>query len=350
MSWLSEFSTLFFSLVLALSNGAADVVNQLLPAEPETSFTAIDSDYQAHETIPEILLKNSSYQQASLISSQTGRYFEPSPIEDALVNIYCTQKTSEGIKTTTGSGFFIDPAGVIMTNAHVAQFLLLELVEDEVEAECIVRTGSPATAQYEANLLYISPAWIQKHAALIDAKNPKGTGERDFALLFISAGLENRPLPARFPSLLLNTSPLTPKDIGTTVTLGGYPAEAYIGSTTAKLYSATANSVVSDILTFSENTPDILAIAPSELGQSGVSGGPVVNESNEVIGLISTKGTESEGVTSLRALTISNIDTAIKEESTFTLAESITGQLALRAQLYTSTIATFLAKVLEAEL
>ena len=66
---------------------------------------------------------------------------------EALVNVFCTTKSGGSFKPTTGSGVIIDERGVILTNAHVAQYYLLEdyLVEDFVS--CVIRTDSPASPE-----------------------------------------------------------------------------------------------------------------------------------------------------------------------------------------------------------
>ena len=41
---------------------------------------------------------------------------------DAIVNIFCTTKSGGSFKPITGSGVVIDKRGIILTNAHVAQY------------------------------------------------------------------------------------------------------------------------------------------------------------------------------------------------------------------------------------
>ena len=60
----------------------------------------------------------------------------------ALVNILC-ETSSGSLHPVSGSGVIIDPRGVILTNAHVAQYVLLAS-QPNVGLTCMIRTGSPA--------------------------------------------------------------------------------------------------------------------------------------------------------------------------------------------------------------
>ena len=344
---------------LAFTNMLADEISSLLPTDkPEQNASAqeevverIQSAYGHGGSIPDILVQNASYQQASALGSQSSKPAPTQNPKDALVNVYCTYKTDTQIRTNTGTGFFVSPEGVVMTNAHVAQFLLLEAVHNTGTTKCVLRAGDPAAPLYEANLLYISPAWVQQHANLITEKRPRGTGERDFALLYVTAGINNKPMPQYFPYLALNTNPLSKRTIGDTVTVAGYPAETALAHDAhANLRPQAARTDIVNLYTFDSNTADVIAIGESAVGEFGASGGPILNGKNKVIGLISTKGSPNDGTKSLRGLSLSYINRTMIEESTFDLSRTMSGAIELRARLFTETIATFLSKVLEAEL
>src|SRR3989344_56515 len=120
-----------------------------------------------------------------------------STVEDATVNLYCRLKSGKTVYGTSGSGVFISDRGVILTNAHVAQYFLLAKDTLRVKGECWVRIGSPAKATYTASVLYLSPSWIDANAAGLKKKQPTGTGEGDFALLYVT-GAKSGTIPAQF--------------------------------------------------------------------------------------------------------------------------------------------------------
>ena len=277
-----------------------------------------------------------------------------SAILNALVNIYCQYKTDEYIRTTTGTGFFINQKGVILTNAHVAQFLLLENTEDvKSDIECVIRSGNPAKEKYLAELLYISPTWIFENSDVIVDESPRGTGERDYALLYVSKSTDNTPLPAHFPALPIDTALLSRSTEGSSVFTAGYPAEALMKKgADAELSSVLAETTVGALYTFGSNYADLFSISESPVGEHGASGGPIVNKSiQSTIGLIVTKGDEvTEGERSLRAITLSYIDRTIQDETGFSLAQNMQGDIAYRGLIFKKAMTPFLAKILSDEL
>lgn len=340
---------------LSFTNALASFIESHLPTEEVYVEEApADSDiihlYSFFDTsFPDILLKSAAYQQAALSAApgQTGAT-AADPAE-ALVNIFCTFETSEYIRTTTGTGFFIDPDGIVLTNAHIAQFLLLENTESFGDTECIVRGGNPASPQYYADLLYISPAWVESNAAMVNAAVPMGTGERDYALLYITDSYDDGPLPATFPALAFDAELLPLSVKGDDVTAAGYPATDLLknGPSTA-LYSQVATTSVSELYTFGSNYADVISVRGSVVGAEGASGGPIVSENGAVIGMITTRGNdEVDGEGSLRAITISHINRTIKEETGFTLSENLSGNLPYRAQVFAETLTPFLITLLE---
>src|SRR5690606_21173090 len=142
---------------ISLTNSLAAHIEGVLPAlSQDVSLKTAPLREVSREAIkayaPRILLENADFQQAAVIARTQREEAHAIPadmsskayIEQALVNIYCRYETDTHIRTTTGTGFFVSPSGVILTNAHVAQFLLLEDTSDVVrDTECVIRTGNP---------------------------------------------------------------------------------------------------------------------------------------------------------------------------------------------------------------
>ncbi len=360
MQFLTHILTLVLGTYLAFTNTLAAQIAMLLPSTSHTEIATIHSTKNALATvvsesrfgsIPDILLRNVEYQKAAVIESIDPKT-APATALEALVNIYCTYTTSTYTKTTTGTGFFIDTDGVILTNAHVAQFLLLEGIPGKGKSHCIIRTGNPAKPLYEAALLYISPAWILEHANLINDIAPKGTGERDYALLYVTAGLDKKPMPIVFPTLPFDTNLLTTRAIDTEVFATGYPAESMLREgIDAPLIPKQATTTIAELMTFGSNLVDLFTIKGTVIGEHGSSGGPIVDKEGKAIGIISTKGDDAEyGAGSLRAISLAYINRTIEEETGFPLIHNLGGNLPYRAQIFKETIIPFLQKALAKEL
>lgn len=320
----------FFVLVMALAN----VTTQLPRPAPDTSISSstatvpdlrlppitIPSLSPSTETQPTVVQKK----ETSAASAPTAAppvsapAIVPLPIpappssealdasaatvRAALVNILCYVPSGVGLHSISGSGVFIDSKGIILTNAHIAQYFLLA----DKNADCTIRMGSPAVNTYKAALMYISPAWLHANEKVLTQTLPSGTGEHDFALLAVTKSATNKPLPNTYPSIPLATNP---PGTGTPVVIATYGAQ-FIESSQVQ-YNLSPTVVfgsVKDIFTFAMNTIDVLALGGSAAAQEGSSGGGVANASGYLVGTITTSTvTGTTDTRSLDAITASYI-------------------------------------------
>ena len=215
-------------------------------------------------------------------------------LRSALVNILCFVTVASGLHSISGSGVILDPKGVILTNAHIAQYFLLA----DRGATCTIRTGSPAVNKYEAALIYISSSWLQANSTTLTQSAPSGTGEYDFALLAVTKSITNAALPAAFPAVPLAT---TPPNTATPVVIASYGAQFLETSQIqSSLFPTIVFGSVKDIFTFKVNTIDVLALGGSAAAQEGSSGGGVADARGELVGTITTSTVM--GATDTRAL------------------------------------------------
>lgn len=271
---------------------------------------------------------------------------------EALVNIFCTTKSGGSFKPITGSGVIIDERGVILTNAHVAQYFLLKdyLIEDFVD--CIIRTESPARSRYKAIPIFISPSWIKENANEITQQAPKGTGEDDYALLLITGRTninENLPETFSFISPEYNSGKI---EVGDNVLLAAYPA-GFLGgiSITKDLYIGSTVTQIMEVFTFREGTLDLFSVGGSVVAQQGSSGGAVVGADGKLLGIIVTSSAaENTQNRDLRAITIGHINRSFVKDTGFDLHTLFSGDLKAEANAFNENIAPRLTQLLADEL
>lgn len=269
-------------------------------------------------------------------------------VRGALVNILCTGSGGP-LRPASGSGVVIDPRGVILTNAHVGQFFLLQDYPSPGTIECLIRAGSPARVLYRAKLLYLPAAWISANAHKITQATPTGTGEYDFALLLITERTDpTEKLPANFEYVPANIS--APPSLGEAVLLAGYPAGFLDGATIqTNLFISSAFTSVRELFNFDAGGPvELVSVAGTILSQSGASGGAVVEgKSGSLAGIIVTatlSGTTAER--DLRAITLTHVDRIVRQEIAGGLGGLLSGSLPERAATFAITTAPSLRQAL----
>lgn len=259
-------------------------------------------------------------------------------VSEASVKIECVQKADGYKRIVTGTGFLINARGVILTNAHVAQFLLLKDAPKLGETTCTATIGSANDAGFSIGLLYISPSWLLKHANLIGSTAPKGTGESDFALVYITGKIDGSASDQVFSYLPPATNPLSKSNKHKEVTIMGYPKQD--DKSAPQLIATTT---ITALYTFDSGYADIFALASSSLGHQGASGGPVVDEYGRAIGVITTKDV---GTTVLNAITTAHIDRRLLSETGFDLTSYAMGDINYKAKLFNETISPILQEML----
>lgn len=232
----------------------------------------------------------------------------------ALVNIFCSSSRGT-IRPISGSGVIIDPRGIILTNAHVAQYVLLA-ESGRVTLDCQIRAGAPAATKWSAHVLYLPPVWIQEHASDFRKDRPLGTGEHDYALIYAGTSLDGAARPAALPYL----APDTREAVGFTndpVLAASYPAE-FLGSITnnSNLYPVTSITKIERLYTLDTRSIDVISIGSVIGAQSGSSGGAIANAWGRLIGIITTTSDgETTGERTLRGVTLSYIDRDIAAQT-----------------------------------
>jgi hypothetical protein len=248
------------------------------------------------------------------ISQPTQAEFEAAAtkLRSALVNVLCVSSRKD-VGSISGSGVIVDSKGIILTNAHIAQYFVLE-GDSDLGVSCTIRKGSPATNAYSAKLMFIPTSWVTENADILTKDNPTGTGEYDYAFLAITKSATNAPLPETFPFMPLGAGNLTQ---GEPVVIGGYAAQ-FISSSQiqSSLYPTLVFGFIADIFTFTSSTIDVITISGSAASQEGSSGGGIAEAGGVLGGIVTTSTVEGETATrTLAAITTGYIRRSYQEES-----------------------------------
>ncbi len=272
----------------------------------------------------------------------------------AIVNILCTSTTGGLFEPLSGSGVIIDPRGIILTNAHVAQYLLIQNYRQKNFLNCIARTGSPAVPSYTLKVFYISKKWMEKNYQQITSQKPTGTGENDFALLQITGSTNSDiNLPISYPSISPDSTEMD-IDSGNQVILAGYPA-GFLGGIAIQreLYAVSSVVNIGKLYTFKEGVQelDAFGLGGSPVAQHGSSGGGAISGNGKLLGIIVTS-TDAKMTSDreLDAISIPHINRILSEETGLTLNSLFATDLSVFSKNFDEQTLPTLTKLLTDEL
>jgi hypothetical protein len=259
----------------------------------------------------------------------------------AVVNILCTSAGGGTLRSISGSAVMVDSRGVVLTNAHVAQYFLLRDYPTLNNMDCVIRMGSPAQPLYRATLLYLPPKWVDAHASQLTAEHAQGTGEGDYAFLLITSSTNPAAsLPPTFPAVAMTSASL---DNGVGVLLAAYPAGFLDGTTIQQnLYVTSAFTTVQDLFTFSSTSyVDLVSVGGTVVSQGGSSGGAVMRTQDGTLAALIVTDTDAAttALRDLRAVTLSYIDRNLREQGQGGIVGLLSQNLSAEAAAFASSTA-----------
>jgi len=309
---------------------------KIIEQKEETTNAQINTENVTQPTIPIVLKGVVSFQKIN----ESAR--------ESLVNILCMTDTGGYFNPISGSGVIIDPRGIILTNAHVAQYFLLRDYITKDFIKCSIRMGSPSKPLYVAEPLYISERWITNNSESVTQKNYTENGENDYAFLVITGTTnEDNKLPDYFPYTDYETNN-SETSIGDNVLIAGYPAGFLGGITIQKdLNIVTTIDQIKNFYTFSEKKLDLISLGGTLLAQKGSSGGGVINNENKLMALVvtTTDSTLTEE-RDLRAITLSHINRTLQQEVGADMRTFFSFSPRKTSQTFNETIAPVLKEIL----
>lgn len=302
--------------------------------------------------VPAQMLPNGNVTVGELAPASASAVDLNTKTREALVNILCTTPVGGPLRPLSGSGVIIDPRGVVITNAHVAQFFLLRDYPTPGNVDCVLRAGSPARTMYRAELLYLPPSWIERNAYKITQQVPTGTGEDDFALLLITGRTDpNAPLPASFPYVSYRLD--DDFGVGDPLLIAAYPA-GFLGGATVQtnLFISSALSDIKEVYTYDTGSIDLISVGGTVVSQQGSSGGAVMTVADQKLAgvIVTSTIAETTAERDLRAITVYHVNESMKKNTGFDFPFLLFGDVAFKASAFNLTTAPTLTRTLITEL
>lgn len=241
-------------------------------------------------------------------------------LRKGIVNIFCRSNSSL-INGISGTGVLVTDSGVVLTNAHIGQYFLLERYG---LVNCRIRTGNPAKGNDRANPLYISKQWLKENGRSLLKETATGTGENDFAFIQLANTTQIGKTLSPVTLAIDHSLRLRSQTIAV-----AYPAGMIGGFFIENaLYASSAIPEITDILSFGTSTPDLFLLSGSILAQRGASGGLVSNLNGNVFGIISTVSEESYTKDrTMGVISIEHIANSLHRESGLNLLDLLSGNV-----------------------
>jgi len=247
--------------------------------------------------------KSTTSSQAETIAQPKRAAIGDSP-RDAVLNVICLERDGRSLSLTTGSAVIISKSGYVLTNAHVAQFMLNQ---NQSNIDCELKHSEHSSMNFRATVQYIPDEWKSGSRK----KTTTGTGEHDYAILKIVGPGPGGIMLSQFPFI----SPQTNDkyiEVGNDILLIAYPGKNTGNfDIDGSLPIVSDISFIQDVFTFGTTSADVFSSGVSPVAKQGSSGGAVIDE-GKLLGIIVTTNQTPTG-TVLNAISLDYIDRSLKE-------------------------------------
>lgn len=239
-------------------------------------------------------------------------------IKSATANIFCSIPKGNQIQKITGSAVAISNNGVLLTNAHVAEYILLENSAPNTNTLCYIRTGSPAKKAYKAEVVFLPREWIYTNKDNMKFGTLYGTGENDYALIYLTKKIQDSSA-TDLSYINIDSTNINKNE---SLILSGYPV---LGGTLNEnsLYNISDNTKIQNIWRLNKTESDAVDTSYTTLAHQGSSGGTGASLSGQLKAImVATTVDPMTNKPNMRLISLGYISRDIESKTSKTL-ESI---------------------------